>query len=155
MTRPLAAYNASQPPRTASRVAMPDRVSPGCTTYPAAGRVAATNTAATLTAAASVTSVVLLAVRMFAEAGRTDPVMPAATRTTKMLQANTAHADFKHACTYVPFLPRGIQRPNAAGPDAKNGPIGRKGLKLAAPPAGRNARSASRRHDVPAGAQAR
>jgi len=27
-----------------------------------------------------------------------------------MLQASTAHADFKHACTCVPFLPRGIQR---------------------------------------------
>ena len=25
-----------------------------------------------------------------------------------MLQASTAHADFKHACTYVPFLPRGF-----------------------------------------------
>ena len=78
--------------------------------------------------------------------------MPAATRTTRMLQASTAHADFKHACTYLPFLPRAIQRPNAAGPDAKNGPIGRKGLKLAAPPAGRHARSPPRRHDAPAAA---
>ena len=78
--------------------------------------------------------------------------MPAATRTTRMLQASTAHADFKHACTCVPFLPRGIQRPNAAGPDAQNGPIGRKGLKRAAPPAGRNARSAPQRHDAPAAA---
>src|SRR5438067_915717 len=64
--------------------------------------------------------------------------MPAATRTTRMLQASTAHADFKHACTCVPFLPRGIQRPNAAGPDAQNGPVGRKGLKLAAPRASRS-----------------
>ena len=32
ITRRFAAYNAGQPPRTASAAAIPDKVSPGCTT---------------------------------------------------------------------------------------------------------------------------
>ena len=46
MTCRFAAYSAGQPPRTPSAAAMPDRVSPGCTTYPAPGSAAAASTAA-------------------------------------------------------------------------------------------------------------
>ena len=55
MSGRLAAYRAGQPPRTANRAAMPDNVSPGCTTYLAAGRAAGTSAAATLSVLARVT----------------------------------------------------------------------------------------------------
>ena len=121
MTRRLAAYRAGQPPRTASRAAMPDKVSPGCTTYPAAGRAAVTNTAATLTAAGPVTSVVLLAMRMFAWAGRAGWLTPAATTTTtRMLpQASTTHADFVHIRKVLSLSFLRGSAPDAVGPDAE------------------------------------
>ena len=105
MTRRLAAYRAGQPPRTVSRAAMPDKVSPGCTTYPWTGRRAFTAAAATLAVLARVISVVLLAMRMFAWAGRTGWLRPDATATiTRMLsQASTAHADFVHTRTVRHF----------------------------------------------------
>jgi len=54
MTRRLAAYKAGQPPRTANRAAMPDNVSPGCTTYLAAGPAAMPGAAAALSVLARV-----------------------------------------------------------------------------------------------------
>ena len=56
MSGRLAAYRAGQPPRTANRAAMPDNVSPGCTTYLAAGPAARPGAAATLSVLARVTS---------------------------------------------------------------------------------------------------
>src|SRR2546430_338073 len=103
----LAAYRAGQPPRTANRAAMPDRVSPSCTTYLAAGRAAVPGAAAALSVLVRVTSV-LLAARVSAWAGRAGPVMTAATaRISRTLQASTTHADFVHVCTVtITFLPR-------------------------------------------------
>src|SRR5580704_5777854 len=121
MSGRLAEYRAGQPPRTANRAAMPDNVSPGCTTYLAAGRFPVTDAAATLSVLARVTSVVLLAMRVFAGAGRTDPFTPTATKMiSRMLnQASATHADFVHIRTVaVTFLPRG-SAPDAAGPDAE------------------------------------
>src|SRR5258707_210688 len=57
----LAAYRAGQPPRTANRAAMPDRGSPGRTTYLAAGRAAVPGAAAALSVLVRVTSVLLSA----------------------------------------------------------------------------------------------
>ena len=125
----LAAYNAAQPPRTASRAAMPDNVSPGCTTYRAAGLTARTDTAATLTVSARMIPVpllplllllllLLLAMRVSAWAGW-DRLMPAATMMIgRALQASTTHADFVHTRTgALTFLPQG-SAPGACGPDA-------------------------------------
>jgi hypothetical protein len=101
---------------------MPDNVSPGCTTYLAAGLAAGTDAAATLSVLARVTSVllvvlvllvllVLLAMRWFAWAGRADPFMPTATkRMNRMLQASTTHADFVHIRTVVSLSFQGDQR---------------------------------------------
>src|SRR5580704_4267247 len=105
----LAAYRVAQPPRTENRAAMPDNVSPYCTTYLATGRAAVPraavvvpNATAALSLLVRVTSVLLLAMRIFAWAGRVRPVMPAATAMiSRMLQANTTHADFVHACTVL------------------------------------------------------
>ena len=66
MSGRLAAYRAGQPPRTANRAAMPDNVSPGCTTYLAAGSAAMPGATAALSVLARVTWVVLLAMRVFA-----------------------------------------------------------------------------------------
>src|ERR1700677_4759489 len=107
---------------------MPDRVSPGCTTYLAAGLAAGTDAAVTLSVLARVTSVllvllvlVLLAMRWFAWAGRADPFMPTATRrTSRMLQASTTHADFVHIRTVVSLSFQGDQRRTLRGPDARN-----------------------------------
>ena len=120
MTRRFAAYKPRQPPRTASRAAMPDKVSPGCTTYLAAGRAVVMNTAATLTAAGPMTSVVLLAMRMFAWAGRAGRLMPATTTITRMLpQASTTHADFVHTRTVLSLSFLRESAPDAAGPDTE------------------------------------
>ena len=97
MARRLAAYRAGQPPRTANRAAIPDSVSPLCTTYLVVWAVAVTGAAAMLSVLVRVTSV-LLAVRVLAWAGWTDPFRPTATRMIdRMLQASTTHADFVHA----------------------------------------------------------
>src|ERR1700729_3884746 len=112
----LAAYRAAQPPRTENRAAMPDNVSPCCTTYLAPGRAAVSLAAAVVPSATTalsllvrVTSVLLLAMRIFAWAGRASPVVPAATAMiSRMLQANTTHADFVHACTVLSLSFRGI-----------------------------------------------
>ena len=50
-----------------------------------------------------------------------DPLMPAASRTTRMPQASTAHADFVHARIVLPFLPRS-SAPDAVARTPKNGP---------------------------------
>jgi len=99
----LAAYSACQPPCTASALAMLDRVSPGWTTYlaVAAALGAVARGVDTLALLARVTWVMLLAMRWFAWAERTDPVMPAAIKTGRMHQASTTHADFVHLCTVV------------------------------------------------------
>src|SRR5580693_10114395 len=136
---------------------MPDNVSPGRTAYLETGRLPVTNAAATLSVLARVTSVllvllVLLAMRMFAWTGRADPFMPTATRMIRMLQASTTHADFVHIRTVLSLSFQGDQRRTLLARTPEHGPLGRKGLKLAAPPAGKNARSASPRHDAPAAA---
>ena len=116
----LAVYSDGQPPCTPSRAAIPDKVSPGCTTYLVAGLAAAGEGAARDVAAGDgaarfselvrVTSV-LLVVRVFARAGRTDPVMPTATRVAgRMLQASTTHADFVHVRMVLSLSFRGDQR---------------------------------------------
>src|SRR3954463_5072703 len=92
MTCRLAAYRAGQPPRTASAAAIPARVSPGCTTYRAAGRAAGPGAAAAPGVLARVTWAAL-AMRMSAWAGRAGPVMPATTMTVRMIQASMAPAD--------------------------------------------------------------
>ena len=128
MSGRLAAYRAGQPPRTANRAAMPDSVSPGCTTYLAAGPAAMPGAAAALSVLARVTWVVLLAMRMFAWTGRAGPVMPAATTMmiVRMLQASPTHADFVHACTVESLSFRGDQRRALAGPDAeRHEPVGK------------------------------
>jgi hypothetical protein len=119
MARRFAAYNAGQPPRTASRAAIPDKVSPGCTTYPATGRAAAANTAATVPG--PVTWVVLPALRMSAWAARPGWLTPAATTTIiKMLpQASTTHADFVHIRNVVSLSFQRGSAPGATGPDAE------------------------------------
>src|SRR5580704_1565413 len=111
MTRRLVSYSAGQPPRTSSAAAMPDRVSPGRTTYreaAAAGFAAVGNAAVTC----RVTSVVLLAVRMLAWAPETDPDMPATKRVSSRLQASTTHADFVHT-RKVRHFPSTESVPNA------------------------------------------
>ena len=109
--RPVRRVKAGQPPRTANRAAMPDNVSPGCTIYLAAGRLPVTNAAATLSVLARVTSVVLLAMRVFAWAGRTDPFTPTATTMiSRMHQASTTHADFVHIRTVLSLSFQGDQR---------------------------------------------
>src|ERR1700747_1299023 len=121
MTGRLAAYRAGQPPRTANRAAMPDNVSPGCTTYLAAGPAAMPGAAAALSGLARVTWVVLLAMRMFARTGPAGPVMPAATTMTivRMFQASTTHADLVHACTVLSLSFRGDQRRALLARDAE------------------------------------
>ena len=98
----LAAYSAGQPPGTPRAAAMPDSVSPGRTTYRAAapaGMAAWTAAAAGLTGRAAV-SLVFVAMRVAAWAGRTGPLRLAAatiTVSSSRPQASTAHADFVHA----------------------------------------------------------
>ena len=90
---------------------MPDNVSPGCTTYLAAGRFPVIDAAATLSALARVTSVVLLAMRMFAWAWRTDPFAPTiTTMISGMHQASMTHADFVHIRTVLSLSFQGDQR---------------------------------------------
>src|SRR5215470_9692283 len=108
MARRLAAYSAGQPPRTPNRSAMPDNVSPCCTTYLVICLVAVTGAAATLNVLVRMTSV-LPAVRVFAWAGWTDPFMPTATKMIeRMLQASTTHADFVHVRIVRHFPSKGI-----------------------------------------------
>ena len=107
---PVGRVKSRQPPRTANRAAMPASVSPGCTTYLAAGRLPGTDAAATLSVLATVTSVVLLAMRVFAWAGRTDPFPPAATMISRMHQASTTHADFVDIRTVLSLSFQGDQR---------------------------------------------
>src|ERR1700722_6794890 len=103
---------------------MPDNVSPGCTTYRAAGLTARTDTAATLPVSARMIPVLLLllllllAMRVSAWAGW-DRLMPAASMISgRALQASTTHADFVHTRTgALTFLPQG-SAPGACGPDA-------------------------------------
>src|SRR5258705_13053562 len=106
----LAVYRGGQPPRIWTRAAMPDSVWPYLTTYVVAGLVAVTDGAATLRVRVRMTSV-LLAVRVFAGAGWTDPFMPTAIRVIdKMLQASTTHADFVHVRMVLSLSFRGDQR---------------------------------------------
>ncbi len=89
---------------------MPDSVSPLCTTYLVVGLAAVTGAAAMLSVLVRVTSV-LLAVRVFAWAGWTDPVIPAATKMIdRMLQASTTHADLIHARIVLSLSFQGDQR---------------------------------------------
>src|SRR5260221_10404497 len=88
----LAAYRACQPPCTARRAAMPDNVSPGCTTYLAAGRAPPPGAAA----APSVLvggAPVLLAMRGVSRAGGAGPLLPAPPPLiSRMFPAGTTHA---------------------------------------------------------------
>ena len=154
MTRRLAAYRAGQPPRTANRAAMPASVSPGCTTYLAAGRLPGTNAAATLSVLATVTSVVLLAMRVLAWAGRTDP-LPDRRHDDQQDAPGEHHARGLRRtyaqCCHFPSkgISAGRCRPGRRGHE----PAGRKGLKRAAPPGDRRARRTWRRRDAPAAAR--
>ena len=104
----LAAYSAGQPPGTPSAAATPDRVSPGRTTYLAAGLDAATAGAAIGNVLVRVTSI-LLAMRVFAGAGWTGPLVPtAASGIDKMLPASTTHADVVHARIVLSLSFRGV-----------------------------------------------
>ena len=106
----LAAYRAGQPPRTANRAAMPDRVSPGRTTYLVTGLAATTVGAATGNVLVRVTGV-LLAMRVFAGAGWTGPLVPtAASGIDRMLPASTTHADVVHARIVLSLSFRGGRR---------------------------------------------
>src|SRR5260370_24016240 len=73
----LAAYRAGQPPRTANRAAMPDNVSPGCTTYLAAEGAARAGPAAKPPSLARV-AFGSFATRNVASAGAAAPLLPAA-----------------------------------------------------------------------------
>jgi len=79
--------------------------------------------------------------------------MPDATTTIvrTLPKASTAHADFVHTRTVRHFPSSGDQRRalEARTPKARTNREGKR-LKLAAPPAGRRARSAWRRHAAPA-----
>src|SRR6202044_2533049 len=90
------------------------------------------------------TSSVLLAVRMVAWAGWTDPFMPAVTKVIdRMVQASTTHADLVHVRMVLSLSFRGDQRRTLLGPGAERmNRSGRKGLRRVGPPADRNARSA-------------
>jgi hypothetical protein len=79
---------------------MPDNMSPGRTTYLAAGLFAVTNGVPTLSVLVRANSV-LPAMQMFAWAGRTDPFMLTAARISRMLQASTTHADLVHLRTVL------------------------------------------------------
>ena len=97
--------------RTRCRRAVPHTSWPGS---PPRGRCgqgrAAGDGAARFSVLVRVTSV-LLVVRVFARAGRTDPVMPTATRAAgRMLQASTTHADFVHVRMVLSLSFRGDQR---------------------------------------------
>ena len=89
---------------------MLDKVSPGWTTYLVAGVLAVTDGAAMVSVLVR-TSSVLLAVRMVAWAGWTDPFMPAVTRVIdRMVQASTTHADLVHVRMVLSLSFRGDQR---------------------------------------------
>src|SRR5215831_3150837 len=131
---------------------MPDSVLPSCTTYFVVWLAAVTGAAAALSVLVRMTSV-LLAVRVFAWASGTDPCILIATRVTgRMLQASTTHADLIHVRIVLSLSFQGDQRRTLLVRTPRFEPVGRKGLRLAAPPGGRIARSASRRHDAPAAA---
>ena len=120
MTCRLAAYRAGQPPRTANRAAMPDSVSPVRTRYLVAELVSVTGAAATLRVRVRMTSVVLFAVRVFAWAGGTDPLMPAAiTMIDSTIQASTTHADLVHVRIVLSLSFLGNQRRTLLGPGAE------------------------------------
>src|SRR5512146_2041727 len=91
---------------------MPDRVSPGWTTYlaVAAALGAVARDGVVLTLLARVTWVMLLAMRWFAGAERTDPIMPAAIKADRTHPASTTHADFVHLRTVVLLSFHGDQR---------------------------------------------
>jgi hypothetical protein len=105
---------------------MLDRVSPGCTTYLGAGCavVAVVDAVATSSVLVRVTAVVLLAVRMFAWARGTDPLMPITTRVSSMPQASTTHADFVHTrkVLSLSFLRISAER---SGSTPRHEPIGK------------------------------
>jgi hypothetical protein len=63
-----------------------------------------------LTLLARVTWVMLFAMRWFAGAGRTDPIIAAAITAGRMHPASTTHADFVHLCTVVLLSFLGDQR---------------------------------------------
>src|SRR5215471_3600904 len=89
---------------------MADKVSPLRTTYFVVWVVAVICAATTLIVLVRMTSV-LLAVRVFAWAGWTDPFILTATRMIgRMLQASTTHADFVHARMVLSLSFQGIQR---------------------------------------------
>ena len=110
MTGRLAAYSAGQPPRTANRKAMLDRVSPSWTTYRVRGVGAVTGAAARSVLVKVI--LVLLCVRVFAWAGRgADPCVTAATSMIgTMLQASTTHADLSHMRIVLSLSFQGDQR---------------------------------------------
>ena len=111
MARRLAAYRAGQPPRTAKRAAMPDKVSPGWTTYLVAGVARRHGRRGDGQCAGEDVFGILLAVRMVAWAGWTDPFMPAVTRVIdRMVQASTTHADLVHVRMVLSLSFRGDQR---------------------------------------------
>ena len=154
----LAAYRAAQPPRTDSRAAMPDNVSPGCTTYRAAGLAARTDTVATLTVSAR-----MIPVRTATAADSRCGSQPGPGGTGSCPchhddQQGTAgehHArglrPHTHGMRSLSFHRDQRQALVARTPTTRTDQ-GRKGLKRAAPPAGKNARPASLRHDAPAAA---
>ena len=109
MTGRLAAYSAGQPPRTANRAAMPDRVSPSWTTYRVWGVDAVAGAARSVLVKVIL---VLLCVRVFAWAGRgADPCVTAATSMIgTMLQASTTHADLSHMRIVLSLSFQGDQR---------------------------------------------
>ena len=89
---------------------MLDNVSPGWTTYLCPGRSPSTDGAAMVSVLVR-TSSVLLAVRMVAWAGWTDPFMPVVTRVIdRMVQASTTHADLVHVRMVLSLSFRGDQR---------------------------------------------
>jgi hypothetical protein len=103
------------------------RVSPGRTVHVAAGLAAGEAVLAVMAAADSLSRVawVILAMLVFAWAGRPGPDGPAAAVTSRMmLQASTKHADKVHLCTVVLFPSSGVSagrcRPGAGDGKERN-----------------------------------